>query len=93
MPLCFSLKFVLSLLVLGLSEAVVGQAIGAFYSSVGPNVVTLDPVTREFVVNIYSDTGFHQSQRIKPNVLPTNSTDIAVTGYSNPTAIFVSDPL
>jgi len=87
-----SFTFVLSFLVLGLRDVVMGQALGAFYSSLGPGVVVLDPVNREFVYNFHTETGFHQMQRIKPNVLPKNSTDIGVTGYSNSANIFVSEP-
>ena len=89
----YSLKFVLSLLVLGLDNIAMGQALGAFYSSLGPGVVVLDPVNRQFMYNFCSETGFHQMNRITPNVIPKNSTDIAVTGYSNGQGIYVSNSI
>jgi len=84
--------FILSSLLLGLTEVVTGEAIAAFYSDLGPGVVLLDSVSREFVYNFYSDTGFHQMQRISPIVTPKANTDIAVTGYKSSGGIYVSIP-
>ncbi|KAH9203175.1 hypothetical protein DL95DRAFT_419255, partial [Leptodontidium sp. 2 PMI_412] len=82
------LQLLLSLAACLLSSLLRAQSIGAFYSSGGPTVISLNTLSGNFSYNVYTQRGFSDIKSFAPTFPPKNETSIAVTGYGSPSAVY-----
>ena len=83
--------FLLCLLLINRRSFANAQALGTIYTTGGPTIIVQDPISGQFMYNVYSTNGYGPMRSVALKATPKNGTAFGVAGWGNPgSSVYVS---